>query len=74
MVFRSAASSTSTVPLVQNGTLECWVIPWPSKARSAIIGGDMAFTRTATARLCCLQRRPEAVKKFFHHPRVQYAA
>lgn len=30
--------------------------------------------RTATARLRSLQRRPDRVKKFFHHPRVQYAA
>ena len=41
----------TVVPLVQNGTLECWVIPWPSKARSAIIGGDIAFTRIADGRL-----------------------
>jgi transposase len=30
--------------------------------------------QTATARLRSLQRRPEQVKKFFQHPRVQYAA
>jgi transposase len=30
--------------------------------------------KTATRRLRSLQRRPECVKKFFHHPRVQYAA
>lgn len=30
--------------------------------------------RTATSRLRSLQQRPEQVKKFFHHPRVQYAA
>ena len=30
--------------------------------------------RTATARLRSLQRRPEQVKQFFQHPRVQYAA
>ena len=29
---------------------------------------------TATARLRSLQRRPEQVKQFFQHPRVQYAA
>lgn len=33
-----------------------------------------ALLRTATARLRSLQRRPDCVKKFFHHPRVQYAA
>lgn len=30
--------------------------------------------RTATSRLRSLQRCPAQVKKFFHHPRVQYAA
>ncbi len=30
--------------------------------------------RTATSRLRSLQRRPEQVKRFFHHPRVLYAA
>lgn len=30
--------------------------------------------RTATSRLRSLQRRPECVKNFFRHPRVQYAA
>jgi transposase len=30
--------------------------------------------RTATRRLRSLQRRPECVKGFFHHPRLQYAA
>jgi transposase len=33
-----------------------------------------ALLRTATARLRSLQRQPERVKKFFHHPRVRYAA
>lgn len=33
-----------------------------------------ALLRTATARLRSLQRRPDCVKKFFYHPRVQYAA
>jgi len=33
-----------------------------------------ALLRTATSRLRSLQRRPERVKKFFHHPRVRYAA
>ena len=30
--------------------------------------------KTATRRLRSLQRRPECVKRFFHHPRVRYAA
>lgn len=33
-----------------------------------------ALLRTATSRLRSLQRQPERVKKFFHHPRVRYAA
>ena len=33
-----------------------------------------ALLRTATTRLRSLQRRPDQVKKFFHHPRVRYAA
>lgn len=33
-----------------------------------------ALLRTATSRLRSLQRRPDRVKKFFRHPRVQYAA
>ncbi len=33
-----------------------------------------ALLRTATARLRSLQRRPEQVKKFFHHLRVRHAA
>ena len=33
-----------------------------------------SLLRTATSRLRSLQRQPERVKKFFHHPRVQYAA
>lgn len=33
-----------------------------------------SLLRTATSRLRSLQRQPEKVKKFFHHPHVQYAA
>lgn len=39
----------------------------PARDRDSLLG-------TATARLRSLQRRPEQVKKFFHHPRVRYVA
>ena len=39
----------------------------PARDRAALL-------RTATARLRSLQQQPERVKKFFQHPRVQYAA
>jgi len=39
----------------------------PARDRAALLS-------TATARLRSLQQQPERVKKFFQHPRVQYAA
>jgi len=45
-----------------------------SVARRAPARDRAALLRTATSRLRSLQRRPDRVKKFFHHPRVRYAA
>jgi transposase len=51
-----------------NGDLKAQV------ARRAPARDRETLERTATSRLRSLQRRPEAVKRFFHHPRVRYAA
>ena len=45
-----------------------------SVARRAPARDRAALLRTATSRLRSLQRRPDRVEKFFHHPRVRYAA
>lgn len=45
-----------------------------SVARRAPARDRDSLLRTAISRLRSLQRQPERVKKFFHHPRVQYAA
>ena len=45
-----------------------------SVARRAPARDRAALLRSATSRLRSLQRRPDRVKKFFHHPRVRYAA
>ncbi len=40
------------VPMLQaDGTLEAWVIPWPSLLRTAVLGGDIAMVRAADGRL-----------------------
>lgn len=31
----------------KDGTMEGWVMPWPTKARTVIVGGDIAMTRGA---------------------------
>jgi transposase len=43
-------------------------------ARRAPARDRTELERTATRRLRSLQRQPAQVKKFFHHPRVRYAA
>ncbi|HET7631993.1 MAG TPA: IS630 family transposase [Gemmatimonadaceae bacterium] len=45
-----------------------------SVAKRAPARDRAGLLRTATSRLRSLQRRPEKVRKFFQHPRVQYAA
>ena len=45
-----------------------------SVAKRAPARDRAALLRTATSRLRSLQQQPERVKKFFHHPRVRYAA
>lgn len=49
-VSRRAGRSYSVVPLTQaDGTIEGWAIPVSTRgARTAILGGDMAFVRDAT--------------------------
>jgi transposase len=43
-------------------------------ARQAPARDRATLERTAMRHLRSLQRRPEQVRKYFHHPRVQYAA
>ena len=45
-----------------------------SVAKRAPARDRAALLRTATSRLRSLQQQPDRVKKFFHHPRVRYAA
>ena len=45
-----------------------------SVARRAPARDRASLLRIATSRLRSLQRQPARVKRFFHHPRVQYAA
>ena len=45
-----------------------------SVAKRAPARDRAALLRTATSHLRSLQQQPERVKKFFHHPRVRYAA
>lgn len=45
-----------------------------SVAKRAPARSRDALKQTATSRLRSLQRRPESVKRFFHHPHVRYAA
>ena len=45
-----------------------------SVAKRAPARDRAALRRTATSRLRSLQQQPDRVKKFFHHPRVRYAA
>lgn len=42
----------TVVALTQkDGTIEAWVMPWPTKARTVIMGGDIAMTRDANGAL-----------------------
>lgn len=51
-VVRRTGRSYSVVPLTQaDGTIEGWVIPVSTRARTAILGGDMAFVRDAAGTL-----------------------
>ena len=45
-----------------------------SVAKRAPARDRAALLRTATSRLRSLQQQPDRIKKFFHHPRVRYAA